>query len=85
MIIPSQYSKTFVGELDDKVARLDSIEGEKCIVIEEISNIRSTGTVKINGQVWSARSSEDDVVIPKGTVVIAENISGVKLVCKNIL
>ena len=33
MIIPSQYSKTFVGELDDKVARLDAIKEEKCIVI----------------------------------------------------
>ncbi len=31
--LPSQYSQTFVGALDEKVERLRSIEGEKCVVI----------------------------------------------------
>ena len=31
--IPSQYSNTFVGALDEKVERLRSIDGEKCVVI----------------------------------------------------
>ena len=33
LAIPSQYSNTFVGIMDEKVSYLDSIEGEKCVVI----------------------------------------------------
>lgn len=62
---------------------IDILIGQKCIVTEEISNIHAKGAVKINGQAWSARSS-DDTVIPEGAVVIIERVQGVKLICSEV-
>ena len=67
---------------NNKKTNLDRIIGERCIVIEEISNLHGTGAVKVNGQVWSARSLDDNAVIPEGKTVTIENIVGVKIICK---
>lgn len=52
------------------------------VVTESISNLNATGTVKVRGSVWTARSFNDEVVIPENTVVIVERIEGVKLIVK---
>jgi membrane protein implicated in regulation of membrane protease activity len=52
------------------------------VVTETISNLNATGTVKVRGSVWTARSFNDEVVIPENTVVIVERIEGVKLIVK---
>lgn len=57
----------------------DRCIGENAIVIEEINNLLPTGQVKVDGKVWSARSS-DQSVIPKDTIVTVEKIDGVKLI-----
>lgn len=49
------------------------------IVIETINNLQNKGQVKIGGQVWSAKSLNDEV-IPVNTEVIVEKIEGVKAV-----
>lgn len=56
----------------------DSLIGQECPVTEEIRNLQSQGQVKINGMVWSARST-DGRDIPKGAVVKIHGIEGVKL------
>ena len=66
----------------NKKTNLDIIIGQRCVVIEEISNLHARGAVKINGQVWSARSIDDNAVIPEGKTVTIENIVGVKIICK---
>ncbi|MBQ9742732.1 MAG: NfeD family protein [Ruminococcus sp.] len=53
--------------------------GKKARVITEIDRNKSTGLVEVDGQRWTARSS-DDSVIPKGSTVIVESIEGVKLI-----
>ena len=53
--------------------------GKEAVVVEEIDNINGVGAVKINGLVWSARSS-DDSKIPVGTVVIFKQINGNKAI-----
>lgn len=63
---------------------LDMLIGQKCIVVEEISNIHARGAVKINGQIWSARSADGDSVIPEGAVVLIERVEGVKLICSEV-
>ena len=52
--------------------------GRECPVTEDIQNLQSQGQVKVNGMVWSARST-DGQHIPKGTVVRIDRIEGVKL------
>lgn len=57
---------------------VDSLLGRECPVTEDIQNLQSQGQVKVNGMVWSARST-DGQHIPKGTVVRIDRIEGVKL------
>ena len=57
---------------------VDSLVGRECPVTEDIRNLQSQGQVKVNGMVWSARST-DGQSIPKGTVVRIDRIEGVKL------
>lgn len=60
---------------------VDSIVGKQAVVTEEINNLQAKGKVNVGGQEWSARSKEE-VVIPEGTVVTVDSISGVKLIVK---
>ncbi len=57
----------------------DSLIGKTAIVTEPIDNDEGVGFVKINGQVWSARSS-DGALIDKGEKVHILSIEGVKLI-----
>jgi len=58
-----------------------SIVGKKAIVIEDIDWSTGTGQIKFEGQVWSAKTSEQ-VNISKGTQVEIEKIEGVKAYVK---
>lgn len=60
----------------------DSYVGEHGVVTEEIDNILETGSVKLRGLVWTARSSDDAVRIPVGSVITVCEIAGVKLICE---
>lgn len=54
------------------------ILGKKGIVIVPINTLDGTGQVKVNGEIWSAKS--DNVDIPVDTEVEILKIDGVKLV-----
>jgi membrane protein implicated in regulation of membrane protease activity len=58
----------------------ESLIGSTCIVTEPIDNLKATGQVSIQGQVWTARSVSDDVLLDKDLKVRVEGISGVKLI-----
>ena len=60
----------------------DLLIGSLARVEEEIVNTESRGTVKINGQIWSARMEDNDVTASVGESVTVTSISGVKLICK---
>jgi len=47
-------------------------------VIEPIDNLEGLGTVKLNGNIWSARTV-DGSPAPGGTVVEVRAVEGVKL------
>lgn len=57
----------------------DRYIGMKGIVTQSISNLDATGQVKVDNQIWTARSKGSDN-IPVGTVVTVEKIEGVKLI-----
>ena len=59
----------------------DGLIGQTGIVQEPVNNISETGSVKIHGLVWTARSTNDSE-IPAETVVIVREIQGVKLICE---
>lgn len=56
----------------------DRILGMEAVVTEAIDNVAATGTVKVAGVEWSARS-EDGSPIAAGTKVKILRISGVKV------
>ena len=58
-----------------------SIIGKKAIVISKINNIEGTGQIKIDGDVWSAKS-ENDEDIPNDTEIEIVQIDGVKAVVR---
>ena len=57
----------------------DRCIGKTAVVIEEIDNLNAKGQVKVNGNIWSARSS-DGSVIPENTLVKVLKIEGVKVI-----
>lgn len=61
----------------------DRIIGQQAIVTEEIDNTLACGQIQINGQVWSAKS-RDDETIAVGEMVEILSITGVKAVVKPI-
>ena len=61
-----------------------SVIGKKANVIVEINGEKSTGQVKVDGDVWSAKTEEFNAIIPVGSVVEILRVDGVKLVVKKI-
>ena len=59
----------------------DRVIGETAVVTEGIDNIQAKGSVKVQGQLWTARS-ENGEVIPEGSQVTVIRIEGVKLIVK---
>ena len=59
----------------------ESLIGETAVVQQEIDNLRAKGMVSVNGQEWSARSVDDEI-IPDETLVEIMEISGVKLLVR---
>ena len=64
---------------DIKPTNADMMIGQSAVVTEKINNVFSTGTVKIKGIEWTARSQNDEE-IPLGEIVTVEAIEGVKLI-----
>jgi len=58
---------------------VEDISGREAKVTEIIDNYNGTGAAMLNGLEWSARSMEDEVVIPVGERVIVREVRGVKL------
>lgn len=59
----------------------DRCIGQNAMVIEQIDNMKAQGQVRVNGNVWTARS-EDNEIIPVETIVKIVKIEGVKLIVK---
>lgn len=60
-----------------------SIIGKKALVIKTIDPIHSVGQIKLNGEVWTAES-DNQQIIEEGTEVEILEIKGVKAIVKSI-
>ena len=58
-----------------------SIIGKKALVIKDIDPIHSSGQIKLNGEVWSAET-ENNEIIKEGSEVEVLKINGVKAIVK---
>lgn len=58
---------------------IDEMLGDNAVVIETIDNRQEQGKVRYRGVEWLARAT-DSTVIPTGTGVKIEQVSGVKLI-----
>ncbi len=61
---------------------LDLLVGETAVVCDRINNIEETGSVKLKGQIWSARMIDSDTEAQAGELVVVVEIVGVKLICR---
>ena len=58
----------------------ESLVGRQAIVVGEVDNLQGIGQVTVNGMEWTARTTEDGVQLPVGSVVDIVAINGVKLI-----
>ena len=81
-------TKPFVKKFIDKDSNVKtnaySIEGKVGKVTVDIEPIEGKGQLKVNREVWSARSEENEI-IPQDTEVIIEKIDGVKAIVKPLI
>ena len=70
----NKFAKT-----DNTVTNAKSIVGKKGIVTKQINPLKGTGQIKIGGESWSAKSSNEDI-IEEGAQVTILDINGVKAI-----
>ena len=56
----------------------DAVLGREAIITETVDNLRATGTLKLDGKEWTARSTAGET-LEVGTVVKIVKLEGVKL------
>ena len=61
----------------------EELIGKDALVIEKIDNINAKGKVKVKGQIWTARSYNDEL-IEIDSIVEVLRIEGVKLIVKKL-
>lgn len=63
---------------------VNSLIGQKAVVIQEIDNLNQTGQVRISDIEWMARTSLDGDKIPENAIVVIKEIQGVKLIVEKV-
>lgn len=72
-------ARRFKNRHGDVATNCDRYIGKVAEVIVDVNNIEAVGQVRVEGSVWSAKSTTDDI-LPVGTKVKVNNIEGVKMV-----
>ena len=79
------FTKPFAKKLLNgriEATNAPALIGKYGIVTEEINNIEAVGAVKIDGKIWTARSSDEREIIKEGAEVKILDIQVVKLIVK---
>ena len=63
---------------------VNGLIGRRAKVIAKIDNNEPSGAAMVDGQEWTARSTDDAVTIPAGAHVIIRDVRGVKLIVEMI-
>ena len=78
LIFLRPLASKYVKKDEESKTNIDAFIGKKAIVTEKIDNLKGTGELKINGQLWSARNLKDEI-IEEGNIVLIRKVEGVKL------
>ena len=78
LILTRPLIKRYIKPKGEKT-NADRVLEQTGVVIEKIDNLASTGQVRADGKIWTARS-EDSSVIESGSQVVIKRIDGVKLI-----
>ena len=81
--LPRPVAKRYLNSKVQKT-NTDALIGQTALVTQDIDNLNAKGQVKVEGQIWTARSISDDVQLHEGQKVMIESISGVKVIVKPI-
>lgn len=76
LLLTKPLIKSFVKMPKAKATNVYGLINKEGLVLEDIDSLNSTGTVKVNGELWSAVS---DTNIPKDSKIKVLSIDGVKL------
>jgi len=74
----AKFTKT--NKIDSNI---DEIIGKKALMIKSCDEL-NYGELKLNGTIWTACSSENEISIPEGAMVEVVAVSGNKLIVKEI-
>lgn len=67
---------------DREKTNAESLLGQQAVVTETVDTLQAKGVVVVNGLEWSARTREANGCIPKDSIVVIEEIQGVKLIVR---
>ena len=84
LLIRPMAQKLGVKQKDQIRSGAQALVGKRAIVTESIDNLHAKGAVQVNGQFWSAKSADDDVLINKDSVVVISEVDGVRLVVEEL-
>ena len=81
LILTRPIALRFFNQKREKT-NVDSLIGQKAVVLEKIDSLHGVGRVELNGMEWSAKTEDVGVVIEQGKIVVVQAIQGVKLIVK---
>lgn len=70
-----------VFKVGDTKTNVDSLIGKKGVVHVAITPYK-VGQVKVNGQIWTAKTDQEDVHVPEGEEIEVLRVDGVKLIVR---
>ena len=82
LAVTRPMARKYINRRAEKTNVVDSIIGRTAVVTEEINNLHASGKVAVDGMPWTARSADDEMVIPPGSEVRVEALMGVKCIVR---
>lgn len=76
--------KKLFKDNDGTAMNSNSLIGKTGLVVKEINTLEGKGQVKVNGELWSAFTEDENIIISEGERVTIESISGVRLKVKSL-
>ena len=81
LILTRPIAKKYFNKERQKT-NADRLIGQRAVVFERIDTLHGIGRVEVNGMEWSAKTVDPNGIVEVDTIVVIENIQGVKLVVK---
>lgn len=80
VLLTRPWAKRFFNNADREKTNVDAMIGKEGVVTEEINNLRAVGEVSVSGQIWMARTEDNNITIAPEEKVIVKEVRGVKLI-----